>query len=179
MPTKFSDQMPSRPNAAEKAAIEYLSVNQSQHGDRIIALRDAVESRFPGAIDRAVAKRAKEYQQGRFNGPVPTWAKRLFLKHAPRRADLRWRRSSTTLRGTCDGIYHVTVTERIGESEERMRILLLHEIAHFVGSGHDVAWTAEFRRLLAAEGLYRAALKSNLTGQSKLRRVKKAAARGY
>ena len=159
------------PTKIEAKAIEMVASTCANHSK---ALAELIEVKYPGAIARARARRAKEYEKSRFRGTVPPWARRLFLKHAPSRADLRWRRSSTTLRGTCDGVYSVSVTERIGTSEERMRILLLHEIAHFVGFGHDARYTAELRRLLVAEGLYRAALKSGLTGQSKLRRVKAA-----
>lgn len=162
------------PTKIEQAAIDHVAAVSSS-GASARKLAELIETKYPGAIERAKTRRAATYRDSRIRGPVPPWARRLFLKHAPERADLAWRRTTVThLRGRCDGLYSVFVTELIGTPEKTLRILLLHEIAHFVGTGHDERWTAEFRRLLVAEGLYRAALTSGLTGQKKLRRVKAA-----
>jgi predicted metal-dependent hydrolase len=166
------------PTRIELAAIGVVATSSKPYRARVGILAGLIETSYPGAIERAAARIERERFESKFHGPVPAWAKKLVAKHRPDLIALRWRRSRTTLRGTCSSwSSEITVTERIGEPEQRMRILLLHEIAHFRGTGHDERFAAEFRRLLVAEGLYRAALKSGLTGQSKLRRVK-AATRG-
>jgi len=165
-----------RPDKVAAAAIEYVAANSGRvsQSATLSALVDVLDEKYPGAIERARARRKVKVFESKFSGPVPPWCKRLVAKHWPDLGRLQWRRSRTTLRGTCDGWSTITVTERIGTTEERMRILVLHEIAHRRGTGHDERFAAEFRRLLVAEGLYRAALKSGLSGQSKLRRVKAA-----
>lgn len=168
-----------RPDKVAAAAIELLAANPTRHGQATFAaLIEIVEERYPGAIERARARRKAKAFDSKFVGPVPDWAKRYVKKHYPSLRLMKWRRSKVTLRGTCETwTSTITVTERTGTSEERMRILVLHEIAHQVGYGHDDKYAAELRRLLVAEGLYRAALKSGLSGQSRLRRVKAAATR--
>jgi hypothetical protein len=165
-----------RPGKIEKLAVDAIASYDARHGIPVnmIPLRNAIEEAYPGAISRAIERREAAQFEAKFTGKVPPWAKRYVAKHWPTLEHLTWRRSRHTLRGTCDGYGRITVTERIGTDEERMRILVLHEIAHRRGYGHDEKYTAELRRLLVAEGLYRAALKSGLTGQSKLRRVKAA-----
>jgi hypothetical protein len=152
-----------------------LAIEAAARGRITNDLRTGLEEAFPGAIARASERREREAFDARFAGPVPAWAKRYVAKYWPGITQMRWRRSATTLHGTCDRWEGtIVVTARNGEPEQRLRILVLHEIAHRVGRGHDERYTAELRRLLVAEGLYRAALKSGLTGQSKLRRVKAA-----
>lgn len=163
-----------RPDKIHRAAIDVVvkRISERDRGTMKI-LADLLDEQFPGAIARASEKRRKALIEAKYRGPVPAYAKKLVAKHWPALGSLTWRRSRYTLRGTCDGFDSITITERIGTSEERMKILVLHEIAHRRGRGHDAVFAAELRRLLVAEGLYRAALKTEnvLRGQSKLRRV--------
>lgn len=165
-----------RPDKIGKAAIAAVVAAAKPHGKSIAELAAVLEEAYPGAIARATEARTKARFESKFVGPVPDYAKRYVAKYWPGLTRLTWRRSGVTLRGTCaTWSGEIRVIERIGTDEQKMRILVLHEIAHRVGIGHDERFAAEFKRLLVGEKLYRAALQSGLSGQSKLRRVKKAA----
>jgi hypothetical protein len=154
-------------------------------------LRDAIEEKYPGAIDRARGRRAKERFAAKFVGNPPEWAKRMVAKHAPDITLLNWRRSRVKwgTSGHCSlwgGSMAITVGRGAGHSEDggktvvythdedEDRYVLLHEIAHHkTHELHTDGFWDFLYGLLVEEGLYR----KTLTMQHRTGSLKVAASR--
>lgn len=144
-------------DAITAAAIELLAgdstIRQTVRGK---ALANAIEAKHPMAVPRARARIQAQRLEARFVGDPPEWAKRLIIKHFPDFPRLVWRRSRVHAfsSGRCFAD-HIVLTAGWQASEDDLRVVLLHEIAHRRGHGHDARYYREFHRLLVAEHLYR------------------------
>lgn len=157
----------------ERAAIAYLARDGITQR---AGLKAAIEEKYPGAVERARAKRQKERFAQKFTGNPPDWAKRMIAKHAPDITRLNWRRSRVKqgTSGHCSlwgGDMTITVGRGMGHlSEDRKtvtwthdededRYVLLHEVAHHkTHEMHTDAFWGCLYDLLVDEGLYRKTL---------------------
>ena len=167
-----------RKTPVEAAAIKFVAhLNAS---DPAKGLRDAIEARFPGALDKEKAVLRKVRFEAKFVGNVPDWAKRLVAKYTPSLRTLRWHRSAAqwSASGHCkpyaSEIIVTTASPAQDPDESDAKYVLLHEIAHLRGgTHHDERFWDECYRLLVAENLYR---KTIAHGRS-IRSLKAAASR--
>lgn len=148
-----------RPNAVEKAAINAAAAGFGPTSTRL--LREAIEVRFPGALARARAERAKRAEQARFAGDPPLWAKNMIRRHCDPVTRLEWHRSASKYgtSGRCFNRDRIVITA--GSRELDQKIVLVHEIAHALApwdAKHGDEFYDVLLRVSKSEGLYRASL---------------------
>lgn len=150
-----------RPNAVERAAINACAAAFGPTSTRL--LREAIETRFPGALARARAEREKQAEEARFSGDPPIWAKNMLRRHCNPGVTLEWHRSRVKhgTSGRCFSRSRIVITA--GSHEPDQKITLAHEIAHVLapwGAQHSDAFYDTLLKVTKAEGLYRASVNS-------------------
>lgn len=148
-------------DAITKAAIEVAAGNRLVMQD-LVDLRAAIETKHPGAVARAEARRKKARFEAKFIGPVPEWAKRYVAKYGRANVSSLTVRQSRTKDYTSGHCWYsggrLVVTFSLPGSDERERqASVLHEIAHALATydDHGDRFYAKWYELLKAEGLYR------------------------
>ena len=171
-----------RPDKLHRFAIEAVAARgEMLDGPRMKALRAGLEEAFPGAIERARDRRKRAAFDSKFAGPVPEWAKRYVKKHSPNidRLTIRQSRTKPYSSGHCLNGGEIVVTFGAGRETDadtlvERQAVVLHELAHSLKPwhGHDETFYAEWRRLLVAEGILRAAIATGrFRAPRKLRRA--------
>ncbi len=168
-----------------RAAIDLLAARRRDpfsSAGQMTALKRIIEETYPGAIDRACARAEAEAFEAKFLGKVPAWAKRYVAKYGGANVStLRIKQSRSPHRTGTSGwcLYstgEIQLTFAVDGDENEQKMSVLHEIAHAnKPGGHDDRFYAEWRRLLAAEGLYREAVKSGRFGTRRANKLRRAA----
>lgn len=149
------------PTKVEQLAIEHIARAKCSGKSRT-ALEAAIETKWPGSVERARTRYHREMDEARFEGRVPDWVKRLVRKYErPARSIrfvARFSRTKPWTSGHCTYWNDRVVVTFGGNDLDEQRYVVLHEIAHAnqpSWENHGEGFYDELYRMVKAEGLYR------------------------